>query len=283
MNFFIRCINKLEHEFIKFRVKKSNLEYGIKRNKEKIIVSLTTFKERLDYIEPCLKSIILQDTKPDKIIVWIGSDTDEAEVEYKLGKFKKYGIEFMYDTEEDYKSHKKYIYAIDKYKDAIIITMDDDLIYAKNTITTLLKMHKKFPYAIVARRVHKIMFKNGVILPYKEWKGEYKKEKKPSHFLIATTGAGTLFPPNSLAKEVTNFELIRELALTADDIWLKFMALRKNTKVVWAGNKIQMPATIKLSQNKSLAQENVIENKNDKYIKKIMETFNITEDDFYKE
>lgn len=281
---YCKIRNKLRKEMLKLRIKLSKYEYGLNKEKREIpiIVSLTTFPARFDHIDLCLKSILLQNEKPDRIIVWLGSDATEEEIHLKLSKYEKYGIEFVHDKENNYKSHKKYIYAFEKYPEAMIITLDDDIIYPKDVISSLLRKHQEYPDAIVARRVHKITWNDEKIKPYLEWDGEYRGEKEPSHMLMATTGAGTLFPPNSLPKIATDFSLIKELALTADDVWIKFMALLNNTKVVWVENKMPLPPSILESQHIALQKVNVEENMNDIYVDKIMKKFNLQNKDFIK-
>lgn len=118
------------------------------------------------------------------------------------------------------------------------------------------------------------------IKPYLEWDHECCYEKKPSHMLFATTGAGTLFPPNSMSEDVIDYDKIKEYALTADDVWLKFMELKNNRKVVWTGNRLQVGAATEKNQKINLVSENIHNNKNDQYINKIMRDFNITKKDF---
>jgi hypothetical protein len=136
----------------------------------------------------------------------------------------------------DIKSHKKYFYVMQKYPYDIIITIDDDIIYENNTIEILYKNYIKYPKEISAKRVHKIKFKkNGISLPYKKWNKGYKLLKTPSFDLMATTGAGTLFPPNILK---INYSMIYDIlnCITSDDIYLKYIENKLKIKVIWVPN-----------------------------------------------
>lgn len=283
MGFLKRCWLKLKHENLKFRVARNKYEYGLNATprKEKIIVSLTSFPKRFEYLELSLKSLLLQSVKPDRIILWLGSDSKEFDVENMFQKYIQYGLEVRVDKTMNLKSHKKYIYALKEFENDLIITVDDDLIYPENLIENLLQTHEKFPDAIVARRVHKILWKNnGEIKPYLEWNGECTDTMNPSHQLFATTGAGTLFPPHSLYNECTNIDLIRNFAFSADDVWLKFMAVMQGTKVVWAPNHMQMPSSTQGAHKGELALTNVENNMNDIYIHKLMEHYKLSQKDF---
>ncbi len=277
-------LNNLVNKYNVWITNKTDINCGTnesERDIPTIIVSFTSYPKRLDKIDMCIKSILNQSYKPDRIVLWLGSDTSKDVADKYLKKYTKYGLEYYIDSENNYLSHKKYIYSFNNFKDSIIITIDDDLIYPPRMVESLIKKYKKHPNCIISRRVHKITFdKKHRIKRYSEWIRECFYIFKPSHKLCATTGAGALFPPFVLRKdEVTNFNLIEKYALTADDIWLKMMAVRYKVKVLWAGNFLQMPAIID-NTGDNLSNINVAKNQNDKYIEKIIEDFNISYIDF---
>lgn len=283
INKFRRKMYKIQYKILKKQVEQSEYVYGInqkQRDIPNVIVSLTSYPKRFEDMDLCLKSILNQNFKPDKIIIWLGSDTNKEKAEISFGKYKKYGIEYIIDSKNNYFSHKKYIYAFEKYKESIIITLDDDLIYPKNTLKTLIKKYEKHPNSIVARRVHKITWDKSNINKYTKWIWECFTIRKPSNKLCATTGAGTLFPPKIYTRQDINYKTIEKYALTADDIWLKMMAVKNNVKIVWAGNFLQMPPEVNPEKDDALTNLNVINNRNDEYIKKILCDYNLTKKDF---
>ena len=73
---------------------------------------------------------------------------------------------------------------------------------------------------------------------------------------MASTGAGCLYPPHCLGEIVYDKELINKYASTADDVWIKTMALFYDVKIVKT-SLYQKPLTIiKNSQNSSLTYIN---------------------------
>lgn len=52
--------------------------------------------------------------------------------------------------------------------------------------------------------------------------------------LFATSGAGTLFPPNVMPPETFDMDVIRATSLNADDVWLKVMQVIGRVPVVAA-------------------------------------------------
>lgn len=249
--------------------------------KERIIVSLTSYPGRFAHIHTALKSIMLQSVKPDRIIVWLDEDVEREQFTSKMLELEKYGIEYR-KMPGDLKPHKKYIYAMQAFPEDIIITVDDDLIYARDMIETLLKTHKRYPNAVCARRVHKMTKKaDGAIASYNDWLGEYCGCDTPSHALVATGVGGVLYPPHCLYKKAFDEKLITDLSLKADDIWLKFMELLNGTYVVWTPCKIPMPDLIEKEQKTSLKSENVGQNMNDVYFANMQNYFNVQPDDFH--
>ena len=115
--------------------------------------------------------------------------------------------------------------------------------------------------------------KDNKIESYNNWLWEYKNELNPSHSLLATGVGGVLYPAHIFPKETFNKDDIKKYCLNTDDIWLKFMELKNDIKVVFTNSKIIHPLTIRNSQDSGLMHTNTSnENRNDINIK-LMEDF----------
>jgi hypothetical protein len=201
----------------------------------KIIVSLTSYYKRLNTIYNVLDSILSGNLVPDKIVLTLYYKDADFISKYIYDYLTKNKI-ILIIVNIDIKPHKKYFYVMQKYLYDIIITIDDDIIYENNTVELLYKSYLKYPNEISARRVHLIKYdQNGLSLPYKKWIKQYKSIKTPSFDLLATTGAGTLFPPNILK---INYSLIYDIfnCITSDDLFLKFIENKLKLKIVWVEN-----------------------------------------------
>jgi len=201
----------------------------------KIIVSLTSYYKRLNTLYNVLDSILNGNLIPDKIILTLYFKDINFISKYIYDYLNKNNITLII-VDIDIKSHKKYFYVMQKYPYDIIITIDDDIIYENNTIELLYKSYLKYPNEISARRVHLIKYdQNGLSTFYNQWYKEYKLLKIPSFDLLATTGAGTLFPPNILK---INYSLIYDIfnCITSDDLFLKFIENKLKVKIVWVEN-----------------------------------------------
>lgn len=269
----LRKIKKIAYtpfkKHIKNSVPSSEFQYGLNTlpREKKIIVSLTSFPKRFKTLPLCLKSLCLQTMKPDKILVFFGTDT--VAIPEELLNLQKYGIEFI-RTNDNLMPHKKYFYAMQTFPDDIVITVDDDCMYSKNLVKMLYKTHKNHPDCIAAVRVHKMTYGKGKNLySYNNWINNYTFRRKPSYTLMATGVGGVLYPPGSIPQRAFDAEAIKKYCLKADDIWLKFMQLLNRRKVVPAPLSLfysPEPYEIENSQEMSLNKENVKECKNDEYI-----------------
>ena len=88
----------------------------------------------------------------------------------------------------------------------LILTFDDDIIYPKDSIAKVMKLHKKYPSSIVINRGYEITFdKNGNLEKHLNWKINSKYAvKKPEKLVFISCGSGALFPYKSLNPEVLN-------------------------------------------------------------------------------
>ena len=244
--------------------------------KGRVIVSLTSFPARLDTLDICIKSLFAQSVKPDKIVLYLGTECDDVPLPERLTELEKYGLEIKKGY-ADIRPHKKYLFAMQEYPEDIIITVDDDLMYDRNMINSLLESYKRNPNAVSARRVHRITSLNGDLEPYDKFDKCWTRTTEPSHMLLSTNGAGTLFPPGCLPEEAFDIDTIKKLCLDADDIWIKFMLIKKGVPVVWVKSHQSMPPEIPGTQRIALYYTNTDKenSNNDRCIQAMEEHFNI--------
>lgn len=208
----------------------SDLGITNKKRNPCLIVSLTSYPERMYDIHYCLYSLLTQTVKPDEIILWLSKEEFpnlEKDVPKKVIQLKNYGLTIKW-VDENLKSYKKLVYALEEYPEDIIVTADDDSFYPKDWLEKLYNEYDGLN--ILAHRVHKIKYKNGIIDSYNKWK--YCVINNELSFLNFFTGVGgVLYPPNSLYKDVLNRDLFKKLAPDSDDIWFWAMAVLNNKKI----------------------------------------------------
>lgn len=260
--------------FIKRLITETYLLLPIKKNNNidsNLIVSLTSYKPRIKTLHLVIRSLLKQTLLPSKIILYLDNDFQINKLPKKLLRLQKYNFEIKTGY-QDIKPHKKYLYVMQEYPDKKIITVDDDLLYDKNLIKDLVKTNILHPDCVCARRVNKITFdKDQNINKYSDWEWSCTDITEPSFSLLATGCGGVLYPPKILPDEAFFIKNIQKYCLETDDIWLKFMELKVNVKVVWTNSRIIHPITIRNTQNNGLFQINTKgQNHNDQNIKKML-------------
>ncbi|MGM0915090.1 MAG: glycosyl transferase [Pseudomonadota bacterium] len=193
---------------------------------KEIVVSLTTYSKRIHDVYLVIESISQQTVLPNRVVLWLAEGEFDT-LPISITERTDFGLEIRFC--EDIKSYKKIVPALLDFPDSIIITLDDDILYPKDTIEILVNKHKENPGAIIGHRAHEITYRKGKVRPYKEWKKE-TKENNGNIFL--TGGAGALYPPNSLYKDVTKKEIFTEICPYADDVWMFFMAKLNKTEII---------------------------------------------------
>lgn len=236
-----------------------------------IVLSLTSHQQRFSTLHLCLQRLIKQTLTPGRIVLYLDADVAWHELPQNVINFQNYGLEIII-TQDKLKSHAKYYYAISRYSDCIVITVDDDVFYPLTLIESLYRMHKTYPQAVVGTRVHRLrVYPDGTPKPYNTWDMEYKEITTPSLQLFATGVGGVLYPPHCLHCDVFSQDQISKLCLFGDDLWLKIMQLRVKTPVVYApikdaGHFAKIPGC----DESGLYRINLLKNRNDEYLSKIL-------------
>lgn len=176
------------------------------------------------------------------------------------------------------RSHNKYYHTFQHCRDACVITVDDDCWYARDTISRLLSLHGRYPDAVVANVAR--------VIGHDSY-GEYRSWEKsrscspPDHTHVAIGFGGILYPPHFADRcDAAGFDLfdmdaIRELAPTADDLWLKAAETVSGIGVA-CGGFFPTPVTVWHSQKISLRSINKGgENRNDIQWKALDARFNL--------
>jgi len=203
-----------------------------------IIGSLTTYPKRYPTVIECLKTILNQTHKLDKLCLNLSIEENlnkEKDLPDNLLSFiRNNNIEIIW-TDKNYRSHLKLIPTLLKYPNDTIITFDDDEIYEDYTVEKLLEKSKEYPNCVVSAFSRKL-----AIWPITKKPLHYvfslsklnKGSTKPNFRNLLYGYSGVLYPPHCLYKDVTNYELAIEYCGYMDDFWFWFNAIRNNTKIV---------------------------------------------------
>lgn len=264
-----------------------SLVYGLNTEKRdvNITVSFTTYPPRIDAAKYVADTMLRQTVKPDRVIMVLSKEEylskESLPTEYKNLELR--GLTIVFD--EGLKPHNKYHYAMRHFFESLIITVDDDVFYPENLIETLVRSYQKYPSAISALRTHRMLFDGDALRPYNDWDFESTYTDQPAFDLIATGGAGVLYPPHCFAAKrelLFDASVIKATCLGADDIWLKFMELLCDIPVVNASLCPSSLLTVPNSQKHSLSSKNVDKRQNDIAIQNIMRHLDIDAKELFR-
>lgn len=234
----------------------------VKKREQKIIVSLTSFPKRIDTLWITIETLLRQSMKPDEIILWLAEEQFNGidSLPKALLEQQKRGLTIRFC--DDLRSHKKYYYTMQEYPRDIVILVDDDMFYPKDTIKKLWKLHKKYPNDIcsITTQIIDPSFDSKPSI----WRNPLLNEKiEHSDKVQIFTGSGSLFVPDSLDQRVFDKELLLDLCPFADDLWITFMAYKNETRITSLNKWRAFPITIYGTSQDSLWFINAQDGKND--------------------
>ena len=251
---------ELSIEIAMFNENGLNLE---KRDK-KIIVSLTSFPERINDIHYCIYSLLTQNFKPDMVILWLAEEqfpNKEEDLFGDLLKLRNNGLTIKWY--HDIGSYKKLIPVLKEYPDDYIVTADDDIFYHNSWLENMWNQYKKFPNTIITSKARRITFNsNNLIDDYANW--EVINENMGSSFLNFPIGSGgTLYFPNSLNEKVFDESLFLELCPTVDDVWFWAMAIINKSKITIIDEPLDSFKYINVARESGVLKESTLNNTNE--------------------
>lgn len=278
---FVNITHENLHNQVLFRdfavVRDFDYEAMKKMIDRKLIVSLTTYPGRIGTLSQVLDTIYAQTHPADEIVLWLAEEQfpeKEQNIPENLRQLVGEG-RLTIRWCDDLKPHKKYFYALQEYSNDLVVTIDDDLLYPKDMLEKLHKSYLMYPNAVSTLRAHLIAItEQGQIMPYRVWVKETDAcIYEPSMQLMATGGAGVLYPPNLFRKEFFDKDAILKTCLWADDLWLKAMQLISDIPVVVA-RPFEQLRYLPGSQTDALCHQNVDQNQNDVQLARINEWLN---------
>ena len=241
-----------------------------------VLVSLTSFPARLPYLHHTLYSILTQDYKDFHIALFLSSsEVSPDELPLILKIFKKLGLLSIHFVEENLRAYKKLFYALQAYPEHIIITIDDDQIYAPNTISLLLESYKKFPRAIHTHLAYDGAYMADILELDSATYCAIIAQDSP-HLALASVGvSGVLYPPSPFSQEFFNTHAIVSLAPYNDDLWFYVMSVLNDVPKVLVKNALEHPKESSIAQDESpnLWEINCEQNRNYDQLRALLEAY----------
>lgn len=195
-----------------------------------IIVTLTSHSHRIDSVYLSIESLMRQTLKADKIVLNLCADRfNQDNLPDTLKRQQDRGLE-IYFVPRDLGPYTKYYYTLSRYPNALMVTVDDDVLYPIDMLSKLYQAYRLEPDLIHCHRAHEIkLTADGKLAPYKSW----PKNGGPSSacWSVFPTGVGgVMYFPGCFHNDVLNPDKFMQLAPKADDIWLKAMSIAKQVR-----------------------------------------------------
>jgi hypothetical protein len=253
----------------KFQTKNDSFQLNNNKQKANVVVSLTSFPNRISKIHLVIESIFRQSILPSRVILWLSKEQfDSIELlPETLLKLRDRGLE-IYLTNGDLRSYKKYYYFLKDNPNTPFIIIDDDVFYKSNVIANLLETNNQYPNAVCANRCAII----DNTKPYSDWSYLKGNAIAPQFNLLPTGCGGVLYPQGSLHTDVLNSELFTNTCKDADDIWLNCCAYLNDSLIAYTGHNEYL-LEVKSNNNVHLHTKNVGESNNDLRIKQVREYY----------
>ena len=225
-----------------------------------LTVSLTSFPARINKVWIVIESLLRQKKKADRIVLYLSEvDFPDKTLPKSLLRLKKKGVEIMF-VEGNLRSHKKWYYAFQDYRNEYVVTADDDIVYPSNMLVDLWNAHLHFPSMGIARYAKQVMFTLSGVAPYNTWG---KVKNNPSASISFGSGGGYLFPVRNLNKGIFAIDVFMEICPNADDLWLyTFMCISGMRTYLINGETCSI-INIQIRHDSRLTVSNCMEGGND--------------------
>ena len=242
-----------------------------KRQEKNLIISLTSFPARIDYVYLTIESLLRQTVLPEKVLLWLSKEqfpsVDSLPERLLCLQNNIFEIRFV---DGDLRSHKKYYYTFLEFSNSKVILADDDIIYSDRMAEELLNEFQEFPNSVICRYALDIKYlEDGNLAPYKTWGRFFSKTSGKNVFF--GTGGGTLLIPSQLYKDVIEKELFLSKTPIADDIWMNAQARIAGLDIRLITTDLYFPTNI--PHNQDLHSQNVGEDQNDKQLKSVVDYY----------
>ncbi|WP_143155310.1 glycosyl transferase [Wenyingzhuangia marina] len=263
--------NKIIPLYLILTAKRKNYSLINNRKTEnKLLVSLTTFPNRISKIWVVIECVLRQNIKPEKIILWLSKEQfpEIEELPRRLLDLRERGLEIKI-RDGNLRSHKKYYYAMLEYPEYTVVTLDDDVLYTPSVLKKLIKLHQEYPNNICCNHASVININNNSISNYLEWENVKQRVVNTDKIMPIGVG-GVLYPKKCLHSLVFNQDVFKKYCFLADDIWLNMMSRLAETNVSKTDDEsLYLPVINRNDIN--LSTENVIKGMNDLQLRETRE------------
>jgi hypothetical protein len=225
------------------------------------IVSLTTYGARIKTVHLVIESILGGSVTPSRILLWLDDKAAFENLPQGLRKLKARGVEVL--LSESYGPHTKYFPSVELLSGtpALLVTADDDQLYPKCWLKSLIDANQTFPEHINCHMAKVVRLGPDGLEPYNSWVKCFTTETSLRH--IALGVSGVIYPPKFVTFLQKAGDSFRDCCPKADDLWLHVQAVRAGIEIRQISNVPLESLQIRGSQRVALWRENISLGNND--------------------
>jgi hypothetical protein len=184
---------------------------------ERVVVTLSTIPARAAALAPVLHSLLDQTEPADRIILNLPPVSRRTGAPYPdpAGLDLPKAVSVLRDTDEG--PATKFLGALRVEPEALIVVVDDDVIYPRDFLANLLEAYRARPGHVLALRGVRLI--DGVAFPALDHV-LCSAIESPQHVDLVFGTWGYLLPPGLPAAEIADFRGYPEAVRWVDDVWI---------------------------------------------------------------
>ncbi|WP_427004284.1 hypothetical protein [Pseudarthrobacter sp. H2] len=247
-----------------FRLK-NLVAHGPATGSAPVVVSMTTYGDRINTVTVALESIARGRVRPQRLLLWLQSPEQFETRPESLRRLERRGLEILLTS--NYGPHTKYYPYVQSQErhTAPMVTSDDDVVYPRDWLARLVAANRRHPEAISGHWISIMGVAGDRVADYATWARARDTAARPANF--APGVSGVIYPPAMLEELKRRGDGFLSVCPGADDIWLHWVALRAGIAVRQVGTVPHHFPIIPGSQGQALVKTNVGENRNDHLIR----------------
>jgi hypothetical protein len=189
----------------------------------RVIASFSTLPDRINHLEPMLRSLLEQTRPPDEIVLAIPQFSIRQQKDYAVPDYlEKIPRLRILRCQTDWGPATKFIPVIQEElaagrSDTLIMVLDDDRIYPRDAVETYLHYHARLPEAALCFR-GALIPDNFVWFFPKLFPGNQIRE--PRRVAVITGTASYLIQPRFFDSALWDYSTAPPSAFYVDDIWI---------------------------------------------------------------
>lgn len=228
------------------------------------VVSLTSHGTRIKSVHLAIESIGRGQIRPSRLILWLDDASMIENLPIGIRRLQKRGLEVL--LSKNYGPHTKYYPYVERLQkcEVPLVTADDDVLYPKYWLKSLLDAYQRFPEVVNCHRARVIAMTHDGIARYDTWPQADSTDQSLSLFALGIGGA--LYPPRLLERLKHEGTAFLNCCPKADDVWLHAQALRTGFKIRQVAPRAFRPMIIPGTQNNALNHGNLAGGENDRQI-----------------